>query len=74
MPCAKSVSKRNEGGVYTSFAEGLAITVQFSPENVVGGTLIWCGDEHIRVGFDEPIDVALVLSDFVRKLVEGMIH
>ena len=62
------------GRVYTSFAEGLAITVQFSPEKVVGGTLVWCKDEHIGVEFDEPVDVARVLSDLAKKLVEGKIN
>ena len=62
------------GRVYTSFAEGLAITVQFSPEKIVTGTLIWCKDEHVGVEFDEPIDVARVLSDLSRRLVEGKIN
>lgn len=62
------------GRVYTSFAEGLAITVQFSPEKIVTGTLIWCKDEHVGVKFDEPIDVSRVLSDLARTLAEGKIN
>ena len=62
------------GRVYTSFAEGLAITVQFSPDRIVEGTVIWCEDEHVGVQFDEPIDVEQVLADLARKLIEGKIN
>ena len=62
------------GRVYTSFAEGLVISVRFSPEILVQGTLIWCKDEHVGVHFDEPIDVAHVLSDLAKKLVDGKIN
>ncbi|QGN55742.1 PilZ domain-containing protein [Novosphingobium sp. Gsoil 351] len=62
------------GQVYTSFAEGLPITVQFSPDRIVQGTLTWCKDEHVGVQFDEPVDVEQVLSDLARKLVEGRVN
>ena len=62
------------GRVYTSFAERLTITVQFSPQKIVQGTLIWSKDEHIGVEFDEPIDVERVLSDLAKKHVEGKIN
>lgn len=62
------------GRVYTSFAERLAITVQFNPQEIVQGTLVWCKDEHIGVEFDKPIDVERVLSDLAKKHVEGKIN
>lgn len=62
------------GRVYTSFAEGLPITIQFSAETIVQGTLIWCKDEHVGVEFEEPIDVACMLSNLARKFVEGKIN
>ena len=62
------------GRVYTSFVEGLTITVQFSPEQIVEGTVIWCENEHVGVRFDEPIDVAQVLADLSRTLVQGKIN
>jgi hypothetical protein len=62
------------GRVYTSFAQGLPITVQFSPEVVIEGSLIWCKDEHIGVEFDGTIDVEQVLSVLARPLAEGKIN
>lgn len=62
------------GQVYTSCEEGLPIAVQFSPDQIVQGTLIWCKDEHVGVQFDEPVNVERVLSDLGRKLVEGKIN
>lgn len=62
------------GQVYTSFGEGLPIAVQFSPDQMVEGTVIWCKDEHVGVQFDEPVNVERVLSDLARKLVEGKIN
>jgi hypothetical protein len=62
------------GRVYTSFAEGLEITVQFSPNMIVQGNLIWCQDGHVGIQFDQPINVEHVLSDLARKLVEGKIN
>jgi hypothetical protein len=41
---------------------------------VVEGSLIWCKNEHIGVQFDEPLDVAQVLSDLARPLVEGKLN
>ena len=62
------------GQVYTSFGEGLPITVQFGPDQIVQGTVIWCKDEYVGVRFDEPVDVERVLSDLGRKLVEGKLN
>lgn len=62
------------GQVYTSFGEGLAISVQFSPEQIVQGTVIWCKDGHVGVQFDEPVNAERVLSDLGRKLVQGKIN
>jgi hypothetical protein len=62
------------GQVYTSFSEGLPITVQFGPDQIVQGTIIWCQDEHVGVQFDEPVNVEQVVSYLGRKLVEGKIN
>ena len=62
------------GRVYTSFAEGLEITVQFNPDMIVHGSLIWCRDGHVGIQFDRSLNVELVLSDLARKLIEGKIN
>ena len=62
------------GRVYTSFAEGQPIRVEFSPDKIVQGTLVWCKDEHIGVHFDKQIDVERMLSELARKHVEGKVN
>jgi len=62
------------GQVYTSFAEGLPITVEFAPDRTVDGSVIWCKDEHVGIQFDELVDVEQVLGQLARKLIEGKVN
>jgi hypothetical protein len=62
------------GQVYTSFAEGLPITVEFAPDRIVDGTVIWSKDEHVGIKFDGLVDVGQVLSHLARKLIEGKVN
>jgi hypothetical protein len=62
------------GQVYTSFAEGLPISIEFAPDRIVEGAVIWCKDEHVGIRFDAPVDVEHVLSQLARKLIEGRVN
>ncbi len=62
------------GRVYTSFAEGMEIAVEFHPDKSVRGTIMWSRDGEIGVQFCEAIDVDQVLSDLARNLVAGKIN
>ena len=50
------------GKVYTAFAVGTAVMIQFDDALAVTGVTVWSKDGLIGVRFDEEIDVAEVLS------------
>lgn len=62
------------GRVYTSFAPGMTIRVQFHPEKSVEAAVVWCKDGEVGLQFDEEIDVPQVLTDLARNLVDGKIN
>ena len=62
------------GRVYTSFAEGMVMTVQFHPDKSVEGKIVWCKDGEMGVQFNHIIDVDQVLSEVSRNLVDGKIN
>jgi hypothetical protein len=62
------------GVVYTQFAAGLPVSVQFNQDLIVPSTVIW--SEHGRVGvqFDAPIEVPAVLDSLAKREIEGKIN
>jgi hypothetical protein len=59
----RNLSSRGlRGKVYTTFAPRQPITVQFTCDELVRGTLIWCKDNHI----DQPVDVPQVLANLAQ--------
>lgn len=71
----RNLSSRGlRGKVYTTFAPRQPITVQFTCDELVRGTLIWCKDNHIGVTFDQPVDVPQVLANLAQKEIDGRIN
>jgi hypothetical protein len=62
------------GQVYTTFAPRQPITVQFTCDELVRGTLIWCTDSHIGVSFAQAVDVAQVLTSLAQQEIDGRIN
>ena len=63
-----------KGRVYAQFAGGQRVTVRFSCDVTIAGAVIWASDGQIGVQFDEPIDVAGVLSDLARPALRGQVN
>lgn len=63
-----------KGRVYAQFASGQRVTVRFSCDMAIEGAVIWASDGQIGVQFDEPIDVASVLSELARPALHGQIN
>jgi hypothetical protein len=61
------------GEVYTSFVSHCGIAVHFSSDRVVRGRVIWCKEGRIGVQFDDPVNVAEVLSDLATRVIEGRV-
>lgn len=59
------------GVVYTQFAEGLPVSIQFNQDLVVPSMVMWSQDGRVGVRFDEAIDVSTVLVDLAKKTIEG---
>jgi hypothetical protein len=71
----RNLSSRGlRGKVYTTFAPRQPITVQFTCDELVRGTLIWCKDNHIGVTFAQPVDVPRVLANLAQKEIDGRIN
>jgi hypothetical protein len=62
------------GRVYTSFAEGMPLRVQFHPDKAVDASVVWCKDGEVGLRFEEDIEVSQVLADLARSLVDGKIN
>ena len=62
------------GHVYTDFAEETPVTLQFGPNLIVAGRIIWCRDGRTGVEFDEKIHVAEVLAEMGSEVFEGKIN
>ena len=54
------------GSVYTQFAKGQQVTVQFNPDHVIEAHISWSKDGNVGIQFDEEIDVA----DLLRRLAD----
>ena len=63
-----------KGRVYAQFAGGQRVTVRFSCDVTIAGAVIWASDGQIGVQFDEPIDVAGVLTDLARPALRGQVN
>lgn len=59
------------GQVYTDFARGTEITVQFSPTIIIGGVVAWSANDQIGIEFDEAIEVDALLVELGRKTFDG---
>jgi hypothetical protein len=59
------------GKVYAQFAVDTRVMVQFNPDLVISGAVIWASDGQIGVRFDEIIDVPAVLADLGKTLIKG---
>ncbi|MFC0588941.1 PilZ domain-containing protein [Novosphingobium aquiterrae] len=62
------------GVVYTQFAEGLPVTIQFNQDLIVKSKIIWSSDGRVGVQFDVPINVAAVLDSLAKRKIEGKIN
>lgn len=62
------------GHVYTEFAAEQPVTLQFGPEIILPGTLLWCKDGRVGVQFDQELDVKAVLTRLGQKVVQGKIN
>ncbi len=67
-----------KGRVYAHFASGQRVTVRFgcgaNDDRAIAGAVIWASDGQIGVQFDQPIDVASVLSDLARPALRGQVN
>jgi len=61
------------GKVYTHFAKDTPVTIQFNPDLLVPGAVIWSEDGQVGVRFEEIIDVTTVLADLGKSLAGGKI-
>lgn len=62
------------GVVYAQFAAEQPVTVQFHPDHVVTGMIVWSRDGSIGVGFDEKIDVEEILHNLASKYVGRLVN
>ncbi len=62
------------GSVYTQFAEGQQITVQFHPDRVIKASIAWSQDGNVGIKFDEEIDVAELLRMLADKQTGAMVN
>jgi hypothetical protein len=62
------------GRVYTSFAEGMPLRVQFHPDKEVDASVVWCKDGEVGLRFEEDIEVSRVLANLARSLVDGKVN
>lgn len=59
------------GQVYTEFARGTEVTVQFGPTITVSGAVAWSENGQIGIEFDEAIEVEVLLNEMGRKTFKG---
>ena len=62
------------GMVYTSFAEGSPISIQFHSAFTVPGTVVWSSDAKVGIRFDDRIDVPAVLHLLSNPLYRGKVN
>jgi hypothetical protein len=62
------------GVAYAQFAADQPVTIQFHPEHVVSGVIVWSQGDRIGARFDEPIDVEAVLHNLASKHVGTLIN
>jgi hypothetical protein len=59
------------GKVYAQLAVDTPVTVQFNPDLVISGAVVWASNGQIGIRFDEIIDVPTVLSELRNRFVKG---
>ncbi len=59
------------GQVYTEFARGTEVTVQFGPATTIAGVVAWSENGQIGIEFDTAVDVDALLVEMGRKTFDG---
>lgn len=62
------------GMVYADFAPDQDVTVDFSEQHSVQGTVVWSREGRIGVSFDKPIDILSVLQELGRKTLDDRVN
>lgn len=62
------------GEVYTSFASDTPALLHFEPNTAISGTVKWSKDGRVGIEFDDPIDVAGILSAVAADTFDGKVN
>lgn len=62
------------GVAYAEFAADQPVTIQFHPDHVITGAIVWSLEGRIGVSFNEKIDVDAVLHNLASKHVGRLVN
>lgn len=59
------------GHVYADLVDNVPVTMHFDQFTKVAGTLIWCRDGRVGVGFDRTMGIDIMLAKLAAKEING---